>query len=185
MLIADEDTSPEVASHPHPEYTLTPLTSFPEDATVRIWRQLPGRVTAEKGEEVHVGELFPTTGDYLLISFADQSPSNWEELKRELAVGRELGLATLLIGGGSRDLLSSALHGCGHLAGLHGLTDKRQRRTIFVPSHTLNRLLGITREGQMRNALVLIRNGHVHYVWRSDGHGEAPHNWTTILSMIG
>ncbi|NQV90819.1 hypothetical protein HQ487_05465 [Candidatus Uhrbacteria bacterium] len=162
------------------------LVDFPCKAVFQICRPKLGKITVEMGEDIHIGTLIPTEGDFLLVSFADQTPSAWEMIREVLDIATDrFEIPTLLLGHGSRESLSSALCGAQKRAARHSVTGEPNLETIFVPSQILLRILGITQETRVCNALVLVRNGHVHSTWCSKKKGNEPHSWDELLSMLG
>lgn len=180
------------ASPTHPpdpyldQYTQeTSLFEFPSDATFQIFRAPSTGVDPKDGETVHVSELIPNEGDYVLVSFAAMATDDWSAIRLELEIGDNLELNLLLVGAVERVHIASGLYAAGRLAGLHNVTNKPTHKTVFVPSRTLMRALGIDHGNRSRNALVLIRDGHVHATWVSSGEGDMSHNWSSILSNLG
>lgn len=177
-----------LAHSPPPSPSSTSLLDFPPEATLRIWRKpLTGAEAIDEGE-IHISELIPGDGDHVLVCFTTMATDDWEKIKRELGVGQQLDLNPLLVGAVDTTHIASGLWGAGAFAGLHGLTKEPKRGTVFVPSPMLMRLLKIERADRSsrgRNALFLIRNGHICAEWISGGDdGNRPHDWTTILSVV-
>lgn len=187
--VSDPATSHDAGAHAHsspPPKPSTSLLNFPKDATLQLYtKPTDGSVEPWVGGILHVSELVPGDGDHLLVCFASMTPSDWDAICHGLSVGDQLGLKPLLVATLDKTQIGCGLWKAKGLAGLHGLTNTPNRPTIFSPSLTLMRLLKIDRGTRTRNALVLIRNGHVVAKWVSGGDGgDKPHDWTTILSMV-
>lgn len=185
---ADAHTNPS-ATEPAPNQkspTGTHLRDFPRDATFRVWRKPKGKdaVLPLDGGEVHIGELIPGHGDHVLICFGNMLPSGWEVICRGLENGKRLELKPLLVAALDKEQVGCGLWGAKELAGLHGITNTPTHPMVFSPSKTLMRLLKIDRGTRTRNALVLIRNGHICAEWISSGDGDKPHDWTKIQAMV-
>lgn len=178
-------TSSSGSSYTAPTSQTTRLIDFPATASFHLWRKPPTGITPVDGGELHVSELIPGDGDFLLVCFASMATDEWETMKRELDLGERLGLCPLLVGSQDQTHIASALWGAGESCARHGLTQEPKRGTVFIPSLTLMRLLQVDRKERIRNALILIRGGHVVAKWISEGDGDRPHNWTNILSLVG
>ena len=180
-------SSSDTGTHPPPlpaaESRLS-LLDFPPAATLRILRKPLTGMDPVDGGQVHISELIPGDGDHVLVVFATMATDDWNALTTELSIGDQLGLKPLLVGAMDRTHIGCGLWGVNFLAGNHGLTSEPQHPTVFTPSPTLMKILGIDRGVRTRNALVLIRNGHVIATWVSGGDGDRPHDWTTILALI-
>lgn len=165
----------------------TNLLDFPSDATFRIWRKPTDGVEPIDGGIFHIGELINGDGDHILVCMASMASDDWKAIRLALTIGDQLELNPLLVASLDRTQIGSGLWTAMHLAGLHGLTKQPTHPTVFSPSRTLMHLLGIGASGleRTRNALVLIRNGHVVTKWVSaEMDGNEGHDWSLILSMI-
>lgn len=179
------DTMREPTCVLEPSEDETAIIDFPADATFQILRKPPTGMEPVDGGQVHISELVSGDGDYILVCFESMVPSAWASAREHLRVGANLGQVLLVAAIDSTHAMS-ALYGIGDSAGLHGLTNQPTRQTVFVPSTTLMKLLGIDRSPtRTRNALVHIRQGCVVASWVSKGDGDKPHDWTNILASIG
>ncbi len=163
----------------------TSLIEWPEDATFQIHRKPVGGVTPVNGGTLHVGELLPGDGTYLLVCVEDLA--DYGAIGQVLRHGERLGVPVVMVGGGATDFIGSVLYSCGILTGLHGLTREPTRCTVFSPSATLSRLLRINPpnlSSRTKNALILIQDGRVRASWVSGGEGQDPHNWTEIEKAL-
>ncbi|GEM_PF-5792440 len=163
------------------------LDDLPPDATFQLWHKSGDRTAIPlQGDTLNVSKVIPQAGDCLLVCFASTEPSKWEQMKRELAVGADLELRTLMIGTGSQSEIGSALWGANGLAGRHGLVGD-DRPTLFKPSSSLLTVWRIAhhdRSTRVCNALVLLRNGRLLATWVSGDDGTKPHDWSNILSVV-
>ena len=177
-------STPSGGLHPAQPPAATSLVDFPQKATFHLWCKPRTGVTPVDGGTVHVSELIPGDGDVLLVCFASMATDEWEIIKREVDTGTQLGLRLLVVGNQNETHISSALYGASEACSRHGLTKEPKHSTVFTPSLVLMRLVGIDRGERVRNALILIRDGHVVAKWISGGDGDRPHDWTSILSMV-
>lgn len=173
------------ASHGSPQSLSTCLTDWPDDATFQILRKPVGGITPVNSGKIHIGELIPKEGTFVLVCIEDVADRS--TLKSELGRGHDLGIPVIMVGGGATDFLASALYSSWQFLNLHRLTPEPKQATIFVPNNTLCRILKINfpgMSGRVHNALILIQNGRVLTSWISDGEEEQPHNWTAIEKAL-
>lgn len=164
-----------------------PLIDFSSDAMFRIWRKPTDGVLPVNGGDLHISELITSDGEHVLVCMASMATDDWQAIRLALVIGEQLRLRPMLVAALDREQIASGLWGASSLAGEHGLTCEPTRPTVFSPSRTLMLCLGIGTNGleRTRNALVLIRNGHVVTKWVSaEMDGNEGHDWSGILSMI-
>lgn len=169
----------------------TDLINLPPDAMILVYRVStdPTQSAPIAGEPVHISEVIPGDGPFVLLSFSTTATDDWPAIERELLTAQRMGITPLLVARVNAEQRMSALFKSGPFSRVKDIAP-----VLYEPSRTLAKLLkveGSRHADRTKMGLVLIRDGSVAVTWtaQDDGYDSSgaprPFDWTTILSLVG
>ncbi len=176
---------PPATKPPPSTSTQTLLSDFPADATMTpFWRpEGDGLITQDK--PIHIG-ILPSEDPVLILSI--KRLEHFDEVEQLLQRACELETpALLMIGHTDRAYISAPVYGAGELCTHHGIESLAGKRTVFLPSETLRRILGIKLNSgpRVRNGITLVNGGRIVAQWIDQNpDGDTEHDWANILTAL-